>query len=179
VVVSAATSRFYLHGRNTHYAWAGALDLSIKTFTAGQARYEVAGAQYAVDDSSYLIVNARQPYRITIEAPQPVESFCLFFPPDYVSDAWRLHRTPQTRLLDMPARDATPPNFYERTYPHDDLVTPVLRHIQATIQDQAVVDPLWLDEQLYQVLCGVFVAHQQITREVNTPNISCEQRSCR
>lgn len=39
-----------------------------KTFSIGRAFYDVGAGRYAVDESSYLILNHGQPYSISVEA---------------------------------------------------------------------------------------------------------------
>lgn len=73
------SSGFILHGVGQQHYWEGTGLLSIKSFTHGRALYNTGKGLYAVDESSYLILNDEQPYSITIESARPVESFCIFF----------------------------------------------------------------------------------------------------
>lgn len=154
-----------LHGSNTDYHWSGPQPFSIKTFRHGRALYSIDGATYAVDDTAYLLVNDDQPYTIAIAAPQPVESFCVFFAPALVADVWRAWQAPSPRLLDEPIAMHFPINFYERTYRHDALVSPHLFRLRAGLTD-ATPDPLWRDEQVHALLQALFSAHQRACQEV-------------
>jgi len=74
-----APASFILHERGKQHHWQGAGALSIKSFYHGQAFYNVGTGCHAVNDDSYLVLNHGQPYSITIDAEQPIESFCIFY----------------------------------------------------------------------------------------------------
>src|SRR5437660_12571778 len=57
--------------------------LSIKCAFNGQELYEVEGGRVAVDDGAYLILNDGQRYASEILSAQTVESFCVWFRPEF------------------------------------------------------------------------------------------------
>jgi len=102
-----------LHAKAQQYYWEGQESLSIKTFSAGRALYTLGHGYYAVDDSSYFVVNHDQPYIISIDADVEVESFCIFFDQDLARDVYRNNLISPERLLDEPQpRDSTLPYFF-------------------------------------------------------------------
>jgi AraC family transcriptional regulator len=155
-----------LRGRNTDYHWSGEQPLSIKTFTQGRALYTIDGAYFAVDDASYLIVNAGQGYTIDIAAERPVTSFCLFFAPSLVSDVWHTMQSGDSCLLDEATQPLAEIHFYERAYRHDHLASPAIMRLRDAA-DMGNLDPVWLQEQMSVVLANLFVAHQRVRREVD------------
>ncbi|NDJ52750.1 MAG: helix-turn-helix transcriptional regulator [Chloroflexi bacterium] len=116
--------------------------LSIKCMFNGRAIYGAEGAQIAVDDHCYLILNHAQPYNLLIEAEQPVESFCVFFPISWQSDVFRHLCLPDETLLDNPYEVAQRLLFFEIAHPHDDLVSPILFELRRSYQAQGFLSDL-------------------------------------
>ncbi|WGU94413.1 helix-turn-helix transcriptional regulator [Paenibacillus dendritiformis] len=149
----------------THY-WKGHGALSIKTFRNGRAFYEAGQGHFAVDDNSYLVLNQGQEYAITIEAEQPVESFCVFFP-DSVAEAVLHHLTvSDEQLLDdpfSPKRGTI--EFVQRTYPHDQWVAPALRRMRAEYAARQG-EPMWLEDKLHGLAQALLQVHLQVRRDI-------------
>src|SRR5579871_1005705 len=118
-----------LNGRNTtHSAEDYCGTLSIKCILHGEAAYEAAGCRFALRETDYLILNDRQTYTLDISSNTPVETFCLFFKPGFAASALSSLMTYDDHLLDEPNRVSDQPvYFFERLYPHDEVVTPVIR----------------------------------------------------
>jgi AraC-like DNA-binding protein len=150
-----------------HY-FSGAESLSIKTFTGGRALYRVGGGFHAVTDETYLLLNHGQHYEIEIDAPTPITSFCLFFAPGFVEEVARNSSLPAERLLDSPEGiPSAPLHLYERTYPHDDVLTPALRRLRdasAALRG----DPLWCEEQMHHIAARLLQAHARTRCEAES-----------
>lgn len=156
---------FILHARARRHHWEGEGWLSIKTFAGGRALYRAGGGHYAVDDAAYLVLNHGQPYAIAIDSATPVESFCVFFAPGFAEEVARGLTAPPERLLDDPdGGDASPVRFYERTYPHDDLVSPALRRLR--VAHDRDVEPGWLEERWHDLMERLLLARRGVRREV-------------
>src|ERR1700704_3887207 len=67
--------------------------LSIKTVVRGSALWSTSEADRVVDENGYRVLNAGQTYTVTIDSPQPVETFCLFFRQGIVADVARVERS--------------------------------------------------------------------------------------
>lgn len=147
-----------------HY-WEGIGTLSIKMFRYGRAFYQSGSGTYAVEDDRYLILNDAQPYSITVESPTPVESFCIFFPSGFAESIHYSLTTSDQHLLDNPAVRTTPLLFVDRTYPHDDHLTPIVRQLQS-VSAHADLSHGWLDEQLHLVMREMLHVHQQVTQQM-------------
>lgn len=63
--------------------------LSIKAMIRGTAEWRTGGSRFELDANSFLILNHDQPYSITVDSKEPVETFCVFFARGFVEDAWR------------------------------------------------------------------------------------------
>jgi AraC-like DNA-binding protein len=155
---------FVLHERARRYTWTGMGSLSIKSFRGGRAVYEVGGGRYAVDDRTYLVLNQGTPYTIEFDADAPVESFCVFFEDGLADDVLRSLTAGTGRLLDEPQPDASSLQFFERTYPHDGLLSPALFRLRDD-PDRAADDRLWLDERLRGLASRLLAAHELVRRE--------------
>jgi AraC-like DNA-binding protein len=158
---------FILHEKGyRRYSAEGVGALSIKSFYNGQAFYEVGRGRFAVDDNSYLILNHGQPYSITIDSARPLESFCIFFAGGFAEEVQRSLSTNTVRLMDTPEMSAMPSiNFFEKTYPHDDILSPALRQFRAALA-QRKDEPGWIQEQLHKIMQRLLRAHRQIYKEV-------------
>lgn len=156
---------FILHEKAPYYYWEGEGQLSIKTFRGGQAFYSVGKGYYAVDDTSYLVLNDRQPYSITIEAEREIESFCIFFQPGFAEEVYHSLATSHEQLLDeLAATGVGPVHFFERTYQHDERLSPAL----AQLRMYAGSDTLHIHEQLHEIMQRLLHVHFAACKEVAT-----------
>jgi AraC-like DNA-binding protein len=159
---------FILHERGRQHHWEGTGALSIKTFSGGRAIYDVGAGRYAVDESSYLILNHGQPYSISVESQPKLESFCIFFETGLAEDVHRSLTTATNHLLDEPEMPSVlPVHFFERTYRHDDLLSPALIRLRATLA-QRKEDRGWIKEQLHVIIERMLQVHRNVYKEVET-----------
>jgi AraC family transcriptional regulator len=92
-----------LSGRGRQYDVRGfASPLSIKSVIRGSATWTTAAGRFVLEPGSALIVNGGEEYDLTIDALQPVETFCIFFSRGFVEDAYRATTSPSAALLDAP-----------------------------------------------------------------------------
>lgn len=158
-----APASYILHERASEYFGAGAGFLSIKSFFGGVARYSVGRARYAVGDRSYLLLNHGQPYSLALEGAAPVESFCVFFAPGFAEQVRRSLSASAEQLLSDPARPSEPAPLFERTYPHDELVSPALLAMRRALA-AGVAEPAWLDERMHALMAGLLAAQGAAAR---------------
>lgn len=127
---------FILHERGRRHHWEGVGLLSVKTFSHGRALYNSGPGLYGVDENSYLILNDGQPYSITIDSERPVESFCVFFKSGFAEQVYHGLCSTQPELLDDPEPpDRTRVGFFDKVYPHDDILTPALLSLKSSADD--------------------------------------------
>jgi AraC-like DNA-binding protein len=163
-------SGLVLHEKARRHYWEGTGWLSVKSFFYGQAFYNTGKGLHAVNDSSYLVLNHGQPYSITIESELAVESFCIFFKEGLAEDVYNsLHSKPE-KLLDCPlASPESKINFFDKTYPHDKILSPALLSIKSSFADRRN-QPGWLEEQMHRVMQLLLKAHQKTCQEALTIN---------
>lgn len=77
--------------------------LSIKGVIEGSGTWETAEGRYELVPGAVLLINDGEPYTLTIDALQPVETFNFFFERGFVEDAYRATTTGSDVLLDDPA----------------------------------------------------------------------------
>lgn len=149
---------FVLFERSRRHYWHGTGMLSIKSFVSGEAYYRVGSAAYRLNSSAYLILNDGQDYTVTVDSPAPTESFCVFFAPSLAADVFRSLDQTDDALLADPSRAEMMPEFFERTFPHDDLLSPMLTALRTGFSRRQT-DAGWLDEQLRGLLERLLHAH--------------------
>ncbi len=162
---SSQSSVLHERGWRRYEAQSPAGALSIKCMFGGAAHYETCLGRYRVDDGCYLLLNHGTPYSITIDSPQPLESFCTFFAPGFVEQALRAQITPEDHLLADPAgRDWQASGFFERTYPHGSALAPLLRRLRKeSLRGQHSAE--WWDEQMHHLASRLLEVHRQSQRE--------------
>jgi AraC family transcriptional regulator len=144
--------------------------LSVKAAWGGAEQYFVDGQRIAVDDDTFLILNAGRRYASAVESSDPVHSFSVFFRQGLMEDVKRGVVLPTEQLLDAPEeRDTQTIEFGEHLREHDNLVTPVLRHIQRAV-DGGATDDLWFEEQLHFLAQRMLRVHiRDIERRIREP----------
>ncbi|HKV40935.1 MAG TPA: AraC family transcriptional regulator, partial [Blastocatellia bacterium] len=155
-----------MHEKARFHHWQGTGSLSIKSFRSGRALYNAGRGCYAVDQNSYLVLNHGQRYSITVDSDKSVESFCIFFQAGLSGDVFRSLTSNPVTLLDNPY----PPRpkeltFFERTYPHDDVLSPALFHLRDALGNLKE-EPFRRDELLHGVMERLLVAHCRVYKEI-------------
>lgn len=139
--------------------------LSVKSVIRGEAWWETAQGRFRVDPGGYLVLNQGQPYSITVESRDEVETFCAFFAEGFVEDALRGLLTPSARLLDDPTRPAAPCGFLESVRPLAGGVASELGRMHAAVQE-GTATPLWLEERFLALARSLHAAERDLEAEV-------------
>jgi AraC-like DNA-binding protein len=140
--------------------------LGIKCCFHGEETYTVAGRRCTVDETSYLVLNHGQRYSSAMRGAQRVESFCLWFRPSFAEQVLSGLCTPFDRLLDDPRQISRQPvHFFERVYPHDESISPLLFRIRHAVNSGKATIP-WLEEQFHLALERLLQSHRNVFREV-------------
>lgn len=158
---------YILSARNRTHFYSGGGTLSIKSFSNGRALYDVGTGRYAVDDRCYLVLNDRQEYTLTIDLDEPIESFCLFFAPGFAESVRRRMVSSPVDLIDDPAVVESPVAFFERIYPHDDILSPALFALRAALPTMHG-DVLWIEERLHDIVERLLSVHRDAAREASS-----------
>lgn len=138
--------------------------LSIKSVVRGEAVWETAEGRFPASEDSYLILNHGQRYTITVDAPEPAETFCPFFARGFVEEVGRSVSSPSARLLDDPFAPTTATGFFETLRPHDGDVTPELVRLrEALVRGEAT--PLGLEERFLLLARALVEAESGLGRQ--------------
>lgn len=161
--------------------------LSIKCIFNGHGLYTLEdGRRFVVDDSSFLILN-KQPYTIHKDSPVVLETFVIMFPDDMADDVRYSLTTPDDQLLDDPAAPDNHAPFFEKLYPHDTLITPLLQQIRganlknagaqhaASLHQTDQIERL--NESLRRLLARMLHLQQQVFQE--TEQLPAARRATR
>lgn len=76
--------------------------LSIKCVISGSAVWETNAGRFELVPGAVLLLNDGEEYEVTVDALQPVETFCFFFARGFIEDAWRAAVSGSAELLDDP-----------------------------------------------------------------------------
>jgi AraC family transcriptional regulator len=139
------TDNAVLSGSGTrHYVRDFEGSLSLKSVARGLAVWETNGRRFAVNECTYLILNDREHYSLTIDSPQRVTTFCLFFKRGFVEEINAAMVTPEERLLDCPAGGKeTRLEFSTGLEALDGGVLNLLRGFQSQLACRAVSQATW------------------------------------
>jgi len=104
--------------------------LSIKSVVSGSAMWEAGGRRFTVHENSYLILNDRQRYTMTIDSTRKVTTFCLFFRRGFVEDIFRTIVTRPSVLLDSPDPKITELGFFQKLESDNSPVLGLIRQLR-------------------------------------------------
>ena len=139
--------------------------LSVKTVARGRARWKTDDGDFWVDENTLLILNDQQPYSITVDSHQKVETCCVFFQRGFVESVYQaLIAAPET-LVDQPFRAAPPVHFAAGLQIGD---SPLLRKFKAISHASGCgsATQAWLEEQLLLAARDVALLREETLRQI-------------
>jgi len=149
-----------LSGSNTEYYvpdFEGSL--SIKSVISGSAMWEAGGRGFTVHENSYLILNDRQHYRMTIESARPVTTFCIFFRRGFVEDIFHTRVTKAASLLDYPEPDLLEVGFVERLESDHSLVLGLMHELRRRVVEGGA-SPEALEDDFIRIGSAMIEEHK-------------------
>ncbi|NNF00644.1 MAG: helix-turn-helix transcriptional regulator, partial [Pyrinomonadaceae bacterium] len=156
-----------IYGRNKQYFanWAG--NLSLKTFYGGKAFYDTGLGRYEVGEDNFLILNEKQPYSITIDTSEKIQSFCIFFEKGFAEEVLQGLTKEEEFLLDNPNNQSNVPiDFVQRLYPKDALIGPDLANLLTSI-NQGNLEEFAVREQLHQIMQKMLRVRSRVFTEID------------
>ena len=144
--------------------------LSVKCAFNGQEIYHTSKGKHSVDDNCYLILNYGQEYSGFIKSYVKVNSFSVFFENEFAKDILGSLVTPADKLLDdCFSIKIHPVEFIEKSYSHDNLISPYLFKIKRELEC-GNHDPLFIEEYFHVLLEKLYLVHKNVRDEiVNLP----------
>ncbi|GAA0356225.1 helix-turn-helix domain-containing protein [Caldalkalibacillus horti] len=149
---------YVLQASSREFYWEGNGQLSIKTFRHGRAHYRVNQGFFAVEQDRYLLLN-EGPYSLAIEQEKDIDSFCLFFKDGLADEVQQSSRLSTDQLLTDPYQtSASPVQFFEKTYPHDPLLSALMLQLKSNL-DEDEDEPVWMEQQYYNIMQRILQIH--------------------
>jgi len=139
------TRHALLWGRGCrHYVAGFRGPLSIKSVMRGRATWETDGRRYDLDPFSWVVINQDQPYTVSVEGDEPVETFCIFFRRGAVEEIGRVLTTSDATLLDHPDAAPEPALLFPTFRARDALLIDPLRRVHSMLSRGTPPGP-WLE----------------------------------
>lgn len=170
-----SAGNFIIHQKASQYEWYGDCFLSIKSFYKGTANYQIRQREYSVSDHNFLILNECTRYQLTIDQSTPIESFCVFFSPDYVSTFLSDLHSSEEKVLDSSDYSTSSKRFIERNYPHQGQISGLLNYGR-TISELGATQ-LQKDEFYHLLLSNIYSLNECSRLESN--RLPCKKKSTR
>jgi AraC family transcriptional regulator len=140
--------------------------LSIKSVISGSAIWETPGRRYEVHENTYLLLNDRQRYTMTIDSARKATTFCIFFERGFVEDVFRASTSPVSTLLDQPSTaEAQPLAFAERLEPQAPIQRELRRLKKRLADGQLSSDGCTAD--LYRLAERLLAEHRQTSLAIS------------
>ncbi|MGM9987920.1 MAG: helix-turn-helix domain-containing protein [Bacillaceae bacterium] len=165
-MITKNSSNYILQAKSNEFYWEGNGQLSIKTFTNGNAYYKTNNGFFAVDESRYLLVN-EGPYALSIDEKNEVESFCIFFQKGFAEEVFCTIANSSDTLLSDPYKTISPVGFFEKTYKINHLFSSQLNFFK-TNRLLHEYDSLWHEEQFYKLMQLIIFEHTHTLKDIES-----------
>lgn len=124
---------------------------------AGESAVRVDQKQATLLPGFFFLTNATQTY--DLEIPTAAETFNIHFGEQFLEEIHSSIQFPEQLDRDWQTKES-PYHVYNRVYPQNARLKSLIRAIHQQEQSD-FLDPLWLEEQLYYILCNVLSISQQ------------------
>jgi AraC family transcriptional regulator len=151
------SKNYILHAKSKQFFWEGQGQLSIKTFSNGNAFYKTNRGYFSVEENRFLLLNPGS-YTISIDEKNEVESFCIFFKNGFAEEVLPSIMNSTNAILTDPYFNMGTVEFFEKTYHITHTLKLQLEKFQRD-HDLFNNDMLWLDEQYHNLMQIILFAH--------------------
>jgi AraC family transcriptional regulator len=136
--------------------------LSIKAASAGKGLYETDTGRFEANTTGYLVLNADQNNSLTVTSPVPAAGTIVFLSRHLLGDVYRSLTSKTNQLLDSPeAHRKYSIDFVERLYPHDTIVSPVMKRLRKSVIE-SFNSSGWFEDQLHHLAQQLLLAQRRI-----------------
>jgi|SRR5579871_4042355 len=139
--------------------------LSVKTVARGRARWKTEDGEFWVDERSFLVLNDQEPYSITVDSTEKVETCCLFFQTGLLEAVFRALTSAPDRLLDEPVQAHSLLHFVPQLQWSDERIFPRMKEIGGRIRSGAATQG-WLEEQVLLAARDVVALDEGTRRQI-------------
>lgn len=142
--------------------------LSLKTALNGNEIYEIDGKRYVVNSDEHLVINDGEAYSSWIDSYRQVESFCLFYGNDTISQVFSAHSQPIEEALDEDyVYNTTDIRFDKRISQGKEIINSILRRIRWQISNTDISDHQYIEEQILLLLKTIFISQKGLADNIN------------
>lgn len=139
--------------------------LTVKFALFGTVNYKTPHGEYKVN-SNYLIVNEGQQCSGYVDSENAVEVISVFFDSSFASEVLGNLTAPEDKLIFNPEiKNSQPIQFFEKLYPIDNLVMPVIMKMKIA-SNVKFEDPVWWEEHFYDLLEKMILVHRNVFKAV-------------
>lgn len=138
--------------------------LSIRSTMKGVEKHNTKDSGYSVTPEKFLILNFGCECESTIESE--TESLAVFFDREFAEGALSSIITPGDKMLNNSfVQPAQPITFFEKTYPHNHTISPVLMKLRFASRID-FNDSEFINENCYFLLEGLMKLHRELYGEI-------------
>lgn len=142
--------------------------LSIRCVLTGDQYYRVGSNDHRLNSNNYLLVNRGQHYRTSFRSEERQEMMLVAFRPGFAEKLLHALVTPADRLLDDPFHvSGQPVDFFERTYPRDEVIGGLFRRLKQIMdmpaQERYDID---LDSIYTSMLTRILEVHRGLRPDI-------------
>ena len=139
--------------------------LTVKFSLFGTVNYKTPHGEYKVN-SDYLIINEGQQCSGFVDSETAVEVISVFFGSGFASEVLGNLTAPEDKLILNPqVKNSQPVQFFEKLYPIDNLVMPVIMKMKIASKVK-FEDPVWWEEHFYELLEKMILVHRNVYKTV-------------
>jgi AraC family transcriptional regulator len=139
--------------------------LTVKFSLYGTIKYKTLSGEYKVD-SNYLILNEGQLCSAKADASKAVEMVSVFFDKNFAAEVLGNLTAKEDKLIfNPPIKNSQPIQFFEKLYPIDNFVMPVMMKMKIA-SSVGFNDAGWWEEQFYELLEKMILVHRNVYRQV-------------
>lgn len=140
--------------------------LSIKLALGGSVSYLVDGKRKTINDTTFLIVNNSQQVKTIVESEKEVESFSIFFQPEFINNIFTSLKNDETNLLDEWKSQNENVTFYDRVYNFDNELISKIMSVRGRVNKNEITKG-WLEEQLYFITHSMIKTNRSLKKEIS------------
>jgi AraC-like DNA-binding protein len=161
VIINASYSDAYCPMHRTTF--------TIKSVFKGEEYYVTKKTKYKVTEKNFLLFNALQEHESYIDSQERIDSFSIFFSPEYIENVFSAFAGTSDSLACAPNKiynnSQTFP-FIEKLYDKDRLTQYHLSNIKKSLTDFSENEN-FIQEQIYFLLEHLYYSQKKVLREVN------------
>ncbi len=139
--------------------------LTVKFSLYGTVNYKTPSGEYRIN-VNYLILNEGQHCSGYVDSDKAVEVLSVFFEKNFAAEVLGNLTAPEDKLIfNPPIKNSQPIQFFEKLYPIDNFVMPVIMKMKIA-SSVKFEDSVWWEEQFYELLEKMLFVHRRIYKVV-------------